>query len=128
MHFGQQVPTLVREAKKGHGPLGRLVFRLHLQKYLSEGSTKITSQITKVLKPATAFSVGAAAVSTLVSIVTIAILTFFTMLEAPRMWSGFLRPVPADDRRPPAPGGRRVDPLGHGLHAGELPDLGRSPG
>jgi len=90
VHFGQQVPTLVREAKKGHGPLGRLVFRLHLQKYLSEGSTKITSQITKVLKPATAFSVGAAAVSTLISIVTIAILTFFTMLEAPRIWSGFL--------------------------------------
>ncbi len=89
-HFGEQVPTLVREAKKGHGPLGRLLYRLHLQKYLSEGSTKITSQITKVLTPATAFSVGAAAVSTLVTIVTIAILTFFTMLEAPRMWRGFL--------------------------------------
>lgn len=102
VHFGQQVPTLVREAKKGHGPLGRLVFRLHLQKYLSEGSTKITSQITKVLKPATAFSVGAAAVSTLIAIVTIAILTFFTMLEAPRIWSGFLgifRPSTADRLR-----------------------------
>jgi predicted PurR-regulated permease PerM len=89
-HFGEQVPTLVREAKKGHGPLGRLLYRLHLQKYLSEGSTKLTSQLTKVLTPATAFSVGAAAVSTLVTIVTIAILTFFTMLEAPRMWRGIL--------------------------------------
>jgi len=89
-HFGEQIPTLVREAKKGHGPLGRLVFRLHLQKYLSEGSTKITSQLTKVLTPATAFSVGAAAVSTLITIVTISILTFFTMLEAPKMWRGFL--------------------------------------
>jgi predicted PurR-regulated permease PerM len=90
VHFGEEIPSLVREAKKGHGPLGRLVFRLHLQKYLSEGSAKLTSQITKVLKPATAFSVGAAAVSTLVAIATIAILTFFTMLEAPRMWNGFL--------------------------------------
>ena len=101
-HFGKQVPTLIREAKKGHGPLGRLVFRLHLQKYLSESSTKITSQITKVLKPATAFSVGAAAVSTLIAIVTIAILTFFTMLEAPRLWAGFLnvfRPATADRLR-----------------------------
>jgi predicted PurR-regulated permease PerM len=89
-HFGEQVPTLVREAKKGHGPLGRLLYRLHLQKYLSEGSTKITSQITKVLTPATAFSVGAAAVSTLITIVTIGVLTLFTMLEAPRLWSGFL--------------------------------------
>jgi len=91
VHFGHQIPTLVSEAKKGRGPLGRLVFRLHLQKYLSQGSSKIASNITKVLKPATAFSVGAAAVSTLVAIVTVAILTFFTMLEAPRMWSGFLR-------------------------------------
>lgn len=102
IHFGQQIPTLVKEAKKGHGPLGRLVFRLHLQKYLSEGSTKLTSQITKVLKPATAFSVGAAAFSTLVAIVTIAILTFFTMLESPRLWSGFLslfRPNTADRLR-----------------------------
>ena len=91
VHFGKQVPTLVNEAKKGHGPLGRLVFRLHLQKYLSEGLDQAHgSQITKVLKPATAFSVGAAAVSTLVTIVTIAVLTFFTMLEAPRMWRGFL--------------------------------------
>jgi len=101
-HFGEQIPTLIREAKKGHGPLGRLVFRLHLQKYLSESSTKITSQITKVLKPATAFSVGAAAVSTLIAVVTIAILTFFTMLEAPRLWAGILglfRPSTADRLR-----------------------------
>jgi predicted PurR-regulated permease PerM len=90
VHFSKQVPSLVTEAKKGHGPLGRLLFRLHLQKYLSEGSAKFGSQITKVLKPATAFSVGAAAVSTVVTIVTIAVLTFFTMLEAPRMWHGFL--------------------------------------
>ena len=89
-NFAHELPTLVRQAKKGHGWLGHLVYRLHLQKYLSESSSKITSQITKVLKPATAFSVGATAVSTLVAIVTIAILTFFTMLEAPRMWNGFL--------------------------------------
>jgi predicted PurR-regulated permease PerM len=89
-HFGQQIPALVREAKKGHGLLGRLVYRFHLQKYLSESSSKLTSQITKVLKPAKALSLGEAAVSTLIAIVTIAILTFFTMLEAPRMWQGFL--------------------------------------
>jgi len=99
VHFGKQVPDLINQAKRGQGPLGRLVFRLHLQKYLSEGSAKFSSQLTKVLKPATAFSVGAAAVSTVVSIVTIAILTFFTMLEAPRMWAGFLgmfRPATAE--------------------------------
>ncbi len=101
-HFGKEIPTLVKQAKQGHGWLGRLVYRFHLQKYLSESSSKLASQITKVLKPATAFSVGAAAVSTIVAIVTIAILTFFTMLEAPRMWQGLLgvfRPHTADRLR-----------------------------
>jgi predicted PurR-regulated permease PerM len=89
-HFGHQIPTLMSEAKRGKGPIGRLVFRLHLQKYLSEDSSKLTSQITKVLKPATALSVGAAAASTVIDLATIAVLTFFTMLEAPRLWRGFL--------------------------------------
>jgi predicted PurR-regulated permease PerM len=90
VHFGKQVPDLIEKAKKGKGPLGQLVFRLHLQKYLSEGSAKLTKQLTKVLKPATAFSVGAAAVSTLVTVGSIAVLSFFSMLEAPRLWHGFL--------------------------------------
>ena len=90
IHFGHQIPDLVKNARKGRGPLGRLVFRLHLQKYLSEGSSQITKQVTKVLKPATAFSVGAAALSSLVTVATIAVLTLFAMLEAPRMWRGLL--------------------------------------
>ena len=86
VHFGHEIPTLISRAKKGKGPLGELVFRLHLQKYLSEGSAKLTSQVTKVLKPATALSVGAAALSDLVTIGAIAVLTLFTMLESPRLW------------------------------------------
>jgi predicted PurR-regulated permease PerM len=91
VHFGTQIPDLIKNARKGHGPLGRLVFRLHLQKYIAKGSTQITSQLKKVLKPATAFSVGAAAVSSLITIGSIAVLTFFSMLESPRLWHGFLR-------------------------------------
>jgi predicted PurR-regulated permease PerM len=91
VHFGHQIPALIRSARKGQGPLGRLVFRLHLQKYLSEGSAQVTKQLTKVLKPATAISVGAAALSSLITIGSIAVLTFFTMLESPRLWQGFLR-------------------------------------
>jgi predicted PurR-regulated permease PerM len=90
IHFGHQVPQLIRNTRKGRGWLGHLVYRLHLEKYLSEGSSQLTKQLTKVLKPATAFSVGAAAFSTLITIGTIAVLTFFAMLEAPRLWHGFL--------------------------------------
>jgi predicted PurR-regulated permease PerM len=90
VHFSKEIPDLIKNTKKGKGPLGHLVFRLHLQKYLTEGSAKLTKQLTKVLKPATAFSVGAAAVSTLVTVGSIAVLSFFSMLEAPRLWHGFL--------------------------------------
>jgi predicted PurR-regulated permease PerM len=102
IHFGHQIPTLIKNARQGHGWLGHLVYRLHLQKYISNGSSSLTKQLTKVLKPATAFSVGAAALSTLVTIATIAVLTFFAMLEAPRLWRGFLgmfRPATADRLR-----------------------------
>jgi predicted PurR-regulated permease PerM len=90
LHFGKQIPDLIKSAKKGNGPLGHLVYRLHLQKYLSEGSSQITKQLSKVLKPATAFSVGAAAFTSLITAGTIAVLTFFAMLEAPRLWHGLL--------------------------------------
>jgi predicted PurR-regulated permease PerM len=90
VHFGHQIPNLIKNARKGRGPLGRLVYRLHLQKYLSEGSATLTKQLTKVLKPATALSVGAAALSDLVTLGAIAVLTLFTMLESPRLWNGFL--------------------------------------
>jgi predicted PurR-regulated permease PerM len=89
-HFGKQIPHLIDTAKKGKGPLGKLVFRLHLQKYLSKGSASFTKDITKVLKPATALSVGAAALSSLVTVGAIVVLTFFTMLESPRLWAAFL--------------------------------------
>lgn len=89
-HFGHEIPQLVAKAKKGKGWLGHLVYTLHLQKYLSQGSSKLTKELTTVLKPATVLKAGSAAFSTIVSISTTAILTLFMLLEAPRLWHGFL--------------------------------------
>jgi predicted PurR-regulated permease PerM len=89
-HFANEIPKLVTQAKHGKGWLGHLVYKLHLQKYLTEGSSTLTKQLTKVLKPATVFKAGSAAFSTVVTISTIAILTLFSLLEAPRLWYGFL--------------------------------------
>ncbi len=96
--------TSSSNTRKGRGPLGRLVFRLHLQKYLSKGSSEITKQLTKVLKPATAFSVGAAAISTLITVGTIAVLTFFAMLEAPTAVARLPQPVQPTNGLAPEPG------------------------
>ena len=108
MHFGHQLPDLIDEAKKGKGPIGKLVFRLHLQKYLSGELVEVRPRRSPRCssRPPRSRWVRPP-LSTLIALATIAVLTFFTMLEAPRMWQGFLEPVPASRR--PTGCGRVVD-------------------
>jgi predicted PurR-regulated permease PerM len=92
--LSHELPTLVRQAEHGRGHIGRLIKRLHLQSWVSKNAPKLSSDITKILKPAQALSVGAAAASTLLALVTIAVLSFFVLLEAPSLWRGFLSVLP----------------------------------
>lgn len=89
-HFAKELPTLVRQARHGHGPIGRLLIRLHLQQWVDKNASKVASDVAKSLKPAQALSVGAAAFSTVVALGTIAVLCLFLLLEAPRLRKGFL--------------------------------------
>ncbi len=89
-HFAKQLPTLVRQAEHGRGHIGRLLKRFHLQQWVTKNAPKLAGDITKSLKPAQALSVGATAVSSLVALGTIAILSLFILLEAPTLRRGFL--------------------------------------
>lgn len=89
-HFARSLPTLVRQAKHGHGPIGHLLTRFHLQQWVDKNASKLAGDITKSLKPAQALSVGAAAVSTLIALGTIAVLSLFLLLEAPKLRDGIL--------------------------------------
>jgi predicted PurR-regulated permease PerM len=89
-HFAKQLPTLVRQAEHGRGHIGRLLKRFHLQQWVTKNAPKLAGDITKSLKPAQALSVGATAISSLVALGTIAILSLFILLEAPTLRRGFL--------------------------------------
>lgn len=89
-HFAKDLPTLVKQAKHGHGPIGRFLTRLHLQQWVDKNASKLAGEVAKSLKPAQALSVGAAAFSTVVALGTIAVLSLFVLLEAPRLRDGFL--------------------------------------
>ncbi len=89
-HFAKQLPTLVRQAEHGRGHIGHLLKRFHLQQWVTKNAPKLAGEITKSLKPAQALSVGATAVSSLVALGTIAILSLFILLEAPTLRRGFL--------------------------------------
>lgn len=91
-HFAKELPSLVSAAVHGHGPLGRLIVRLHLQKWVSTNAPKLAQDVAKSLKPAQAFSVGAAAFSTVVALGEIAVLTLFLLLEAPALRRAMFSP------------------------------------
>lgn len=88
--FAHDLPNLIHQAEHGRGSIGRLVQRLHLQNWVAKNAPKLSQAVTKVVKPAQALSVGAAAASTIVGLATIAVLSFFIMLEGPQMWRGGL--------------------------------------
>jgi predicted PurR-regulated permease PerM len=90
-HFAKELPTLVTQAEHGKGRLGRILAHFHLEKWVKKNVPKIASDITKSLKPAQALSVGATAVSTLVAVGAVAVLTLFLLLEGPALRSGILR-------------------------------------
>lgn len=77
------LPSLVREAEHGRGPVGHLVVRFHLLRFVEAHQANLESLVAKLGKPALA--VGKTVVSGVVAIVTIAFLSFFVLLEAPRL-------------------------------------------
>jgi len=87
--FTKGLPTLVRQAEHNEGQIGHLVHRLHLQRWVTKNLPKLSTEVGKISKPA--LSIGAAAASTVVAVVTIAILSFFLLLESSQIWQGFLR-------------------------------------
>ncbi|MHB8218891.1 MAG: AI-2E family transporter [Acidimicrobiales bacterium] len=97
--FAKDLPSLVKQAEHGRGRVGSLLQRFHLQKWVTQNAPKIAGDITRSLKPAQALSVGAAALSTVVALGTIAILSLFILVEAPgirRAVLGLMSPARAE--------------------------------
>ena len=86
--LAKELPSLVRQAQHGRGPIGHLVQRLHLESYVKKNVPRLETLISGLGRPALA--VGKTVVSGFVALVTIGVLTFFILLEAPRMIRGVL--------------------------------------
>ena len=86
--FAKELPSLVRQAQHGKGQIGHLVKRLHLESYVKKNVPRLETLISGLGRPALA--VGKTVVSGVVALVTIGVLTFFILLETPRMIRGVL--------------------------------------
>jgi len=87
-NFAKELPSLVRQAQHGKGQIGRLVKRLHLVSYVNKNVPRLETLITGLGRPALA--IGKTVISGVVALVTVGVLTFFILLEMPRMVRGVL--------------------------------------
>jgi predicted PurR-regulated permease PerM len=87
-HLSTRLPGYVRDAADGHGWIGQLVHRFHLQQWVAENAPKLQTLGTALARPALNFGKGAASV--LGTVVTIFALALLLLLEGPRIWSGLL--------------------------------------
>jgi predicted PurR-regulated permease PerM len=87
-NFAKQLPSIVRQAQHGKGQIGRLVKRLDLVSYVKKNVPRLETLITGLGRPALA--IGKTVISGVVALVTVGVLTFFILLEMPRMARGVL--------------------------------------
>jgi predicted PurR-regulated permease PerM len=87
-HLSARLPTYLRDAADGHGWIGHLVRRFHLQQWVTQNAPKLQTLGASLAKPALNFGKGAASV--LGTVLTIFALALLLLLEGPKIWSGLL--------------------------------------
>jgi predicted PurR-regulated permease PerM len=93
-HFSQRLPTYVQYAEHGHGWIGHLVLRFHLQAWVTRNAPKLHSLGVTLARPA--LSVGKGAVSLLATLGTIFGLLVLFLLEGPKMGRWLMELMPPD--------------------------------
>ena len=83
-----QFPQIVTDVRAGRGPIGNLAERFHILQYVESHSDQIRQYASNLGAPTLAFLSGAA--TTVAGIVTIFVLAYLMVLEAPKITDGFL--------------------------------------
>jgi predicted PurR-regulated permease PerM len=82
-HFANALPGIIRKAQHGHGLLGHLLRRYHVQSWVQRNTAKLTSLAAGLGKPALALGKGAA--SLLLMLLAIFAFVVLLLVEAPKM-------------------------------------------
>ncbi|MEV4765742.1 AI-2E family transporter [Micromonospora chokoriensis] len=86
--FADRAPGLLHEARAGQGPLGRLLERTGARRYFDEHSDQLRDLGTRLRQPAVGVLRGV--VETVAGLVTVIVLAYLMVLEAPRITRGVL--------------------------------------
>jgi predicted PurR-regulated permease PerM len=82
-HFANDLPTYVKQAEHNRGPIGHLIHRYHVQKWIKKNSSKLISFAKGLSKPALAIGKGAATL--LLALVTLFAFVVLVLLESPKI-------------------------------------------
>jgi predicted PurR-regulated permease PerM len=93
--FVDQFPTFVEDARQGRGPVGHIVKRYNVDRYIEQNKARLQQALRKAGAPA--LEVARSIASGLFAFVTILVLTFLMILQGPNLTSGALRLF--EDRR-----------------------------
>jgi predicted PurR-regulated permease PerM len=102
--FADQAPKLIEDARAGRGPVGGLLERFHVVNWVQQHRAQIQGYVGGLSGTTVAVVRGAA--TTVAGVLTIFVLAYLMVLEAPRLVDGFLAVFPA--RR-----ARRIRRVGH---------------
>jgi predicted PurR-regulated permease PerM len=91
-----RLPRLLQETRDGQGPIGDALERLHLRRYAETHHEQIERYGSRVREPSVGFLRGAA--TTVAATVTIAVLAYLMVLQAPRLVGGTLGLFPRRHR------------------------------
>ncbi|MGW3891659.1 AI-2E family transporter [Micromonospora chokoriensis] len=86
--FADRAPGLLQDARAGQGPLGRLLERTGARRYVSEHSEQLRDFGTQLRQPAVGVLRGV--IETVAGLVTVIVLAYLMVLEAPRITRGVL--------------------------------------
>lgn len=93
--FVNEFPTFVENAKQGRGGIGRLVKRYGVAEYIERNQSRVQASLRNAGAPA--LSVARSLASGIFAFVTILVLTFLMVLEAPKLTKSVLNLI--GDRR-----------------------------
>jgi predicted PurR-regulated permease PerM len=90
--LADQLPGIADDVQRGRGPIGSLVERYHVRQYIAEHREQLQAYAKGLGAPTLAFVRGAA--TTVAGVVTIIVLAYLMVLQAPKLVSGFLALFP----------------------------------
>jgi predicted PurR-regulated permease PerM len=89
--FADELPDTIRDAEQGRGDIGRWLRDIGAQDWAHENLPKIRESLAS---SGTLFNAGRAVVTGVVAVLTIAVLTFLMLLQAPQLSSSALALLP----------------------------------